>query len=90
MATIRNELKSKGFDIYFASHDLRATWATDWLYNKHIETGKPFDALIGELAELMGHESTATTQKYINYMNDEKMWTEFAQRKNNFAQQVLR
>lgn len=90
VATIRNELKSKGFDIYFASHDLRATWATDWLYNKHIETGKPFDALIGELAELMGHESTATTQKYINYMNDEKMWTEFAQRKNNFAQQVLR
>jgi len=39
---------------------------------------------------LMGHESTSTTQKYVNYMNDNKTWLEFAQRKNQFAQQSLR
>lgn len=87
---IRNELVISGLDIYFATHDLRATFATDWLYNKHIETGKLLEALMSELADLMGHESTATTQKYINYMNDDKTWTEFAQRKNQYSQQVLR
>nr|MBF4338723.1 site-specific integrase [Vibrio anguillarum] len=50
----------------------------------------PFEALMSELADLMGHESTATTQKYISYMNDDKTWSEFAQRKNQFAQQSLR
>jgi integrase len=87
---IRNTLNMSGHDIYFSAHDLRATFATDWLYDKHMETGKPFDALISELADLMGHESTATTQKYVNYMNDDKTWTEFAQRKNQYAQQALR
>ena len=87
---VRNDLNLNGHDIYFASHDLRATYATDWLYNKYIETGKPFYALISELADLMGHESTVTTQKYINYMNNEKTWSEFAQRKNQFAQKALR
>ncbi|WP_281089253.1 hypothetical protein [Klebsiella pneumoniae] len=55
-----------------------------------METGKPFEALLQELADLMGHESTSTTQKYVNYMNDNKTWLEFAQRKNQFAQQSLR
>ncbi|WP_261927328.1 site-specific integrase, partial [Vibrio aestuarianus] len=76
---IRNDLIISGLDIYFSPHDLRATFATDWLYNKHIETGKPFEALMSELADLMGHDSTATTQKYISYMNDDKTWSEFAQ-----------
>ncbi|GAC05736.1 MULTISPECIES: tyrosine-type recombinase/integrase [Paraglaciecola] len=88
--TIRNDLVLSGYDIYFASHDLRATFATDWLYCKHMETGKPFEALMQELADLMGHEGTSTTQKYVNYMNDNKTWLDFAQRKNQFAQQSLR
>ncbi len=87
---IRNNLIISGHDIYFATHDLRATFATDWLYDKYMETGKPFEALISELADLMGHESTATTQKYINYMKNDKTWSEFAQRKNQYAQQTLR
>ncbi|CAH8213853.1 MULTISPECIES: tyrosine-type recombinase/integrase [Vibrio] len=87
---IRNDLIISGLDIYFSPHDLRATFATDWLYNKHIETGKPFEALMSELADLMGHKSTDITQKYISYMNDDKTWSEFAQRKNQFAQQSLR
>ena len=87
---IRNDLIIMGLDIKFTSHDLRATFATDWLYKKHMETGKPFDALISELAELLGHTSTATTQKYINYMNDEKTWIEFSGRKNKFAHESLR
>ncbi|MBF4312148.1 site-specific integrase, partial [Vibrio anguillarum] len=52
---VRNDLIISGLDIYFATHDLRATFATDWLYNKYIETGKPFEALMSELADLMGH-----------------------------------
>lgn len=87
---VRESLILNGFNIYFATHDLRATFATDWLYNKHIETGRPFEALISELAELMGHENTQTTQKYVNYMNDDKTWLEFSQRKNQFAQQSLK
>lgn len=85
---VREEL-NLSMDIYFSMHDLRATFATDWLYNKHIQTGKPLDVLMPELADLMGHESTSTTQKYVNYMNNEKNWIEFAQRKNQFAQRVL-
>lgn len=88
LENVREEL-NLSMDMYFSMHDLRATFATDWLYNKHIQTGKPLDALMPELAELMGHENTVTTQKYINYMNDEKNWLDFAQRKNQFAQQVL-
>jgi hypothetical protein len=38
----------------------------------------------------MGHENTGTTQKYINYLNDDKTWFEFSQRKNQFAQEVLK
>ncbi|MCJ0813949.1 site-specific integrase [Vibrio vulnificus] len=87
---VRNDLILNGHDIYFSSHDLRATFATDWLYNKYIETGKPFEALMSELADIMGHDSTSTTQKYINYMKDEKTWTEFAQRKNQYARLSLR
>lgn len=88
--TIRNDLVLSGHDIYFSSHDLRATFATDWLYRKYMETGKPFEALMQELADLMGHQSTSTTQKYINYLNDNKAWLDFAQRKNQFAQLSLR
>ncbi|HHC7129961.1 TPA: tyrosine-type recombinase/integrase [Vibrio parahaemolyticus] len=87
---IRNKLTADGLDIYFTSHDLRATFATDWLYEKHIETGKPMDALVSELADLMGHQDTSTTYKYIRYMNDQKVWSEFALRKNQFAKQTLR
>lgn len=88
--TTRNILISRGLDIYFSAHDLRATFATDWLYKEHMETGKPFEALLAELADLMGHENTATTQKYVNYMNDTKTWAEFSQRKNQFAKLSLR
>ncbi len=87
---VRNELTADGLGIYFTSHDLRATFATDWLYEKHIETGKPIDALVSELADLMGHQNTSTTYKYIRYMNDKKVWSEFARRKNQFAKQALR
>ncbi|EHR5321332.1 site-specific integrase [Vibrio parahaemolyticus] len=87
---IRNNLIMKGLNIYFSAHDLRATFATDWLYDKHMKTGKPFEALLSELAKLMGHDKTTTTQKYVNYMNDDKTWSEFAQRKNQYAHQALR
>lgn len=90
LETIRNHLIMSGLDCYFTTHDLRATYATDWLYKKHSETGLPFEMLISELASLLGHESTATTQKYVNYMRNEKTWSEFAKRKNQFAQRVLK
>lgn len=70
---------------YFTIHDLRATFATHWLYEQHIKTGKIFDVLIDDLKEIMGHSDTTVTKKYIEYMKNETYWLEFAQRKNMYV-----
>lgn len=87
---IRKAIIATHKEWYFTVHDTRATFATHWLYEQHITRHLIFDVLLGELAELMGHEDTSTTQKYITYMNTDKYWREFAQRKNNYMKTIMR
>ncbi|EEZ40963.1 site-specific integrase [Photobacterium damselae] len=88
--SIRKNIRLTHKDWYFTVHDTRATFATHWLYEQHASRGLIFDMLLTELAELMGHEQTATTQKYIDHMNNDKHWREFAQRKNNYMKALMR
>ena len=96
----KNTLQSKFSDIraaiqdrhpswYYRPHDLRSTFATHWLKREADRRVMVFDILICELADLMGHESTHTTQKYINFMNDLASKMEYARRKNRAAQRAM-
>lgn len=73
---------------YFTMHDLRATFATHWLYEQHKKTGTIFDVLLDDLKTIMGHKDSATTQKYIKYMKTEEYWLMFAQQKNHYLTQI--
>lgn len=54
---------------YYRIHDLRSTFATYWLWSESKKRQVAYDFLMDELAELMGHASTSTTEKYIKFMN---------------------
>ncbi|MFZ3532734.1 site-specific integrase [Vibrio harveyi] len=54
---------------YYRIHDLRSTFATHWLWLESQKRTVGYDFLMDELAELMGHASTSTTEKYIKFMN---------------------
>lgn len=87
-SSIRKTLIKQHSEWYFTVHDLRATFATHWLYREHQKSGLIFDVLLDELKNLMGHNSIETTQKYIKYMDTDKYWQEFSARKNNFMSNV--
>lgn len=86
---IRNKIIDTHPQWYFTVHDLRATFATHWLYREHVNRGILFELLLDELAVLMGHEDISTTEKYIKYMNTDLYWEEFSLRKNNGIKKVM-
>lgn len=86
---IRLKIRGTHPDWYYTVHDLRATFATHWLYNKHLETGMLFDALMEDLKELMGHADTSATEKYVKYMNTRENWFKFARLQNKLASKHL-
>lgn len=68
---------------YYRVHDLRSTFATHWLWSEFQKRQVDYDFLMGELAELMGHASTSTTEKYIKFMNKLDCQLKVAISKNN-------
>ncbi|CAH7023555.1 MutL protein [Vibrio coralliirubri] len=68
-SNLRKQIREVDSFWYYRIHDLRSTFATHWLWNESKERDVGYDYLMGELALLMGHESTSTTEKYIKYMN---------------------
>ena len=86
---IRNKIINTDSQWYFTLHDLRATFATNWLYREHVKRGVLFELLLDELKDLMGHNDTSTTAKYIKYMETDKYWKEFSTRKNNYLTNLL-
>lgn len=89
LSVIRENIKMEYPHWYYRMHDLRATFATHWLKKEAEKRGILFDILMQELADLMGHESTETTQKYITFMNDKAAKLGFSQKKNKLAQEAL-
>ncbi|HHX8287284.1 TPA: tyrosine-type recombinase/integrase [Vibrio diabolicus] len=67
---------------YYRIHDLRSTYATHWLWSESQERQVAYDYLMDELATLMGHSSTSTTEKYIKFMNQRDEQLRLAESKN--------
>ncbi|EOW0798661.1 tyrosine-type recombinase/integrase [Vibrio vulnificus] len=80
---LRQHLTSIDPAWYYRVHDLRSTFATNWLRDKAKEREVGYDFLMDELAVLMGHEDTSTTEKYVKFMNQESSQRSAAKRKNN-------
>ncbi|MEZ8660046.1 tyrosine-type recombinase/integrase [Vibrio cyclitrophicus] len=68
---------------YYRIHDLRSTFATHWLWCESQSRKVAYDYLMDELAALMGHSSTSTTEKYIKFMNKFDQQLRVAESKNN-------
>jgi integrase len=68
---------------YYRIHDLRSTFATHWLWSQSQIRNVGYDFLMDELAELMGHADTSTTEKYIKFMNKYDDQLIVAKSKNN-------
>ncbi|WP_274020565.1 tyrosine-type recombinase/integrase [Vibrio parahaemolyticus] len=79
---IRNLIMKTHPTWYYRVHDLRSTFATHWLCNRHLETGLPFDTLLEDLKEIMGHENPSMTEKYTKFMNVRDNWFKFARMQN--------
>ncbi|WP_372379458.1 tyrosine-type recombinase/integrase [Vibrio natriegens] len=74
---------------YYRPHDLRSTFATRWLLRESHKRNCPIGFLIDELSELMGHKSTSSTLKYINFINEKIKRFNQAKRKNTFITSAL-
>nr|WP_235800541.1 site-specific integrase [Vibrio lentus] len=68
-SNLRKQIREVDSSWYYRIHDLRSTFATHWLWEESKDRSVSYDYLMGDLAELMGHASTSTTEKYIQYMN---------------------
>jgi integrase len=68
---------------YYRVHDLRSTYASHWLWIESQARHVGYEFLMDELAELMGHVSTSTTEKYIRFMNKYDDQLRVANSKNN-------
>ncbi|CAK1734348.1 tyrosine-type recombinase/integrase [Vibrio crassostreae] len=80
---LRKSLRAIDPSWYYRIHDLRSTYATHWLWSESQERQVAYDYLMDELALLMGHSSTATTEKYIKLMNKFNDQLRVAMSKNN-------
>lgn len=89
LAGLREQLRAQDETFYCKLHDLRATFATYWLLEQAQQRQVAYDYLISELAELMGHSSTATTQKYIDFMNTLDVLIRHSAVKNAISKEVL-
>ncbi|GLS89077.1 hypothetical protein GCM10007916_01440 [Psychromonas marina] len=80
---LRQHLKSIEPTWYYRPHDLRSTFATNWLRTVAAEREVGYDFLMGELATLMGHSNTSITEKYVKLMNEKASQRSAAKRKNS-------
>ena len=80
---LRKRIRGIESSWYYRVHDLRSTFATHWLWSEYQKRQVAYDFLMDELAELMGHASTSTTEKYIKFMNKLDDQLGVAKSKNN-------
>lgn len=82
-SNLRKQIREVDSSWYYRIHDLRSTFATHWLWSESYKRQVSYDYLMGELAMLMGHSSTSTTEKYIKFMNKLDDQLRVAMSKNN-------
>jgi len=81
--TLRQLIRIEHPAWYYRVHDLRSTFATNWLREQAAERDVSYDFLMDELTELMGHSDPSMTAKYVKFMNEEASQRSAAKRKNN-------
>ncbi|HCM1373078.1 TPA: tyrosine-type recombinase/integrase [Vibrio parahaemolyticus] len=67
-SNLRKQIREVDSSWYYRIHDLRSTFATHWLWLESKNRAVDYNFLMDELATLMGHASTSTTEKYIKFM----------------------
>lgn len=90
MSEIRSEIRKSYPNWYYRPHDLRSTFATLWLMEQATRRRFIFEILMQELAALMGHNSTSTTEKYINFCKNNEASRHFALAQNKYANLAFR
>ncbi|MEZ9717296.1 tyrosine-type recombinase/integrase [Vibrio cyclitrophicus] len=81
-SVLRKRIRAIEPSWYYRIHDLRSTFATHWLWKEHQSRHVDYDFLMDELAYLMGHSSTKTTQKYVTFMDKRDNQLSVAKSKN--------
>ena len=82
-STLRTLIQKVDDSWYYRVHDGRSTFATHWLWKEHQSRSVDYNFLMDELAELMGHSNTSTTQKYVSFMDKRDNQISVAMSKNN-------
>lgn len=85
---LRAEIRLVHETWYYKFHDLRSTFATDFLLQKARESNLPLDFFFSELKSLMGHSESTDTMVYIDFLKDLKLNKEAALRRNQEAQEA--
>lgn len=75
---------------YYRFHDLRSTFATEWLRLQQRTRNAPYDFYFSELKQLLGHELNTDTQKYIDFVNHFDIFSAAAANRNAEAAQALK
>ena len=82
---IRKEIRLSYPNWYYRFHDNRATFATNYMKIQASSRNLLYSYLLDELSAILGHESTKTTMKYLDFLNKENTQIEHAEVKNTFA-----
>ncbi len=87
-SALRAEIRLVHETWYYKFHDLRSTFATNFLLQKVRESDLPFDFFFSELKSLMGHSESTDTMVYIDFLKDLKLNKEAALRRNKEVQEA--
>jgi integrase len=85
---IRKKIQSLGHLFDHKNHDLRRTFATNWLASEQQKSKNSFFFMATKLMRLLGHENFKTTEKYVIYMNEKNEQFKQAQRVDELATRV--
>ena len=83
---LRNKIQAEHSDWYYRYHDLRSTFATNWLLEKMKTSDLPIDFHFSELKSLLGHTESTDTMVYIDFYKDRELGKQAAIRRNMEAQ----
>jgi len=85
---IRKKIRQEGYIFDHKDHDLRRTFATNWIAKESKESGNSFFFVASGLMELMGHNDFSATEKYVKYVSKENESIRHAERLNQIAEAI--
>jgi integrase len=86
---LRANIIKKHPNWYYRVHDARSTYATYWLATEQAKRRVTYNYLLDELKELLGHNSSTVTLKYIKFLESEDTWIDHSLNKNNKVSSLL-